>query len=116
MQLADPPTAIFASNDLMAIGAMAWLHDHGLSVPQQVSVAGFDDITMARYSSPLLTTYATPIAEVGERMCRLLFDRIDGLLPPERQQVLVYGELIVRKSTAAPAVDGAVKGLKRFQN
>lgn len=110
MQLADPPTAIFASNDLMAIGAMAWLHDQGFSVPQQVSVAGFDDITMARYSSPLLTTYATPIAEVGERMCRLIFDRIDGLLPAARQQVLVCGELKVRKSTAAPAVGGAVKG------
>ena len=104
MQLADPPTAIFASNDLMAIGAMACLNDRGIAVPQQVSVVGFDDITMARYSSPLLTTYATPIAEVGERMCRLLFDRIDGLLPSERQQVLVYGELKVRKSTAPCAV------------
>jgi len=102
MQLADPPTAIFASNDLMAIGAIACLHDRGIGVPQQMSVAGFDDITMARYSSPLLTTYATPIAEVGERMCRLLFDRIDGLLPSERQQILVCGELKVRKSTAHP--------------
>ncbi|MFN8470497.1 MAG: LacI family DNA-binding transcriptional regulator, partial [Caldilineaceae bacterium] len=88
--------------DLMAIGAMACLHDQGISVPQQVSVAGFDDITMARFSSPLLTTYATPIVEVGERMCQLLCDRIDGLLPPARQQVLVYGELKVRKSTAPP--------------
>jgi LacI family transcriptional regulator len=99
---ADPPTAIFASNDLMAIGAMACLHEHGCRVPQQVSVAGFDDITLARYASPLLTTYATPINEVGERLCQLLFDRIDGKLPPERQQVLVYGELKIRKSTAPP--------------
>ncbi len=103
MRLADPPTAIFGSNDLMAIGALACLHDQGIAVPQQVSVVGFDDITMARFSSPLLTTYATPIPEVGERLCRLLFDRIDGLLPSARQQVLVYGELKVRKSTAPPA-------------
>jgi LacI family repressor for deo operon, udp, cdd, tsx, nupC, and nupG len=102
MQLDRPPTAIFASNDVMAIGAMACLHDKGFAVPQQVSVAGFDDITLARFSSPLLTTYATPITEVGERLCRLLFDRIDGLLPAARQQVLVYGELKVRKSTAPP--------------
>ena len=68
-------------------------------------MAGFDVITMARYSSPLLTTYATPIVEVGERMCQLLCDRIDGLLPPERQQVLVYGELKVRKSTAPCAAE-----------
>jgi DNA-binding LacI/PurR family transcriptional regulator len=67
-----------------------------------VSVVGFDDITLARFSSPLLTTYATPINEVGERLCRLLFDRIDGLLPPERQYILVRGELKVRKSTAPP--------------
>ena len=102
MQLDDPPTAIFASNDVMAIGAMACLHDQGFTVPQQVSVVGFDDITLARFSSPLLTTYATPITEVGERLCRLLFDRIDGLHPAARQQVLVYGELKVRKSTAPP--------------
>jgi LacI family transcriptional regulator len=98
----EPPTAIFASNDNMAIGAMACIHEHGLRVPDQVSVVGFDDITLARFSSPLLTTYATPINEVGERLCRLLFDRIDGLLPPERQYILVRGELKVRKSTAPP--------------
>ncbi len=105
LRLDKPPTAIFASNDLMAIGAMACLHENGLRVPQQVSVAGFDDIALARFSSPLLTTYATPIAHVGENLCRLLFDRIDGLLPTERQQVLVYGELKVRKSTAPPPTD-----------
>jgi LacI family transcriptional regulator len=107
MQLVDPPTAIFASNDVMAIGAMACLHDKGFTVPQQVSVVGFDDITLARFSSPLLTTYATPITEVGERLCQLLFDRIDGLLPSARQQVSVYGELKVRKSTAPPIEGGA---------
>lgn len=100
---ADPPTAIFASNDLMAIGVLACLHEHGRPVPQQISVVGFDDITLARYSAPLLTTYATPIDEVGERLCRLLFDRIDGKLPAERQQILVYGELKIRKSTAPPS-------------
>jgi LacI family transcriptional regulator len=99
---ADPPTAIFASNDLMAIGAMACLHEHGCRVPQQISVVGYDDISLARYSSPLLTTYATPINEVGARLCQLLFDRIDEKLPAERQQVFVHGELKIRKSAAPP--------------
>lgn len=99
---ADPPTAIFASNDMMAIGALACLHEHGFRVPQQISVVGFDDIVLSRYAAPLLTTYATPMIEVGERLCQLLFDRIDEKLPPERQQVLVYGELKIRKSTAPP--------------
>jgi DNA-binding LacI/PurR family transcriptional regulator len=70
-------------------------------------VIGFDDISLARFSSPLLTTYATPITEVGEKLCRLLFDRIDGLLPSERQHVFVYGELKVRKSTAPPRTQAA---------
>jgi LacI family transcriptional regulator len=102
LQRHDPPTAIFASNDMMAIGALACLHDHGCSVPQQISVVGFDDITLARFSSPLLTTYATPIKEVGARLCQLLFDRIDEKLPAESQQVVVYGELKIRRSTAPP--------------
>jgi LacI family transcriptional regulator len=102
MQLPAPPTAIFACNDNMAIGVLANLHDCGYAVPQDVSVVGFDDISLARFSSPLLTTFATPINEVGERLCRLLFDRIDGLLPAERQQEFVQGELKVRKSTAPP--------------
>jgi LacI family transcriptional regulator len=103
MQVPIPPTAIFACNDNMAIGVLAGLHDAGYAVPQDVSVVGFDDISLARFSSPLLTTFATPINEVGERLCRLLFDRIDGLLPAERQQEFVQGELKVRKSTAPPA-------------
>jgi LacI family transcriptional regulator len=107
LRLPEPPTAIFASNDNMAIGAMACIHDCGLRVPQDVSVVGFDNISLARFSAPLLTTFATPINEVGERLCRLLFDRIDGLLPAERQQVIVEGELKVRKSTAPPPAEAS---------
>jgi LacI family transcriptional regulator len=102
LQAAEPPTAIFASNDNMAIGAMACIHAHGLRVPDDVSVVGFDDITLARFSSPQLTTYATPINAVGERLCQLLFDRIDGLLPAARQYILVEGGLKIRNSTAPP--------------
>lgn len=102
MAAPSPPTAIFSSNDVMAIGAMARLHEQGCRVPQDVSIVGFDDVSLARFSSPLLTTYATPIAEVGEHLCQLLFARIDGLLPAVSQQVLVYGELKVRQSAAPP--------------
>lgn len=102
LALADPPTGIFTSNDMLAIGAIGCLRDHGIDVPRDMSVVGFDDIALASYCAPLLTTYATPIAEVGEKLCQLLFDRINGSLPPTIQQVWVRGELKVRKSTAPP--------------
>jgi LacI family transcriptional regulator len=98
--LPQPPTAIFACNDMMAIGAMAFLHERGLRVPDDVSVVGFDDVGLSAYAWPPLTTLATPIVEVGERLCQLLLDRIKGQLPPEPQRITVGGRLVVRGSTA----------------
>ncbi len=100
------PTAIFACNDLMAIGAVACLREMGIEVPRQMSIVGFDDIALARFASPPLTTMATPIIGVGQCLCQLLLDRISGRLPSEPQQVMVRGELRVRKSTAPLTKDG----------
>lgn len=99
-ELPSPPTAIFAGNDMMAIGALTFLHEWGVRVPEDVSVVGFDNIALSAYACPPLTTIATPIAEVGQRLCQLLLDRISGQLPPEPQRVIVRSNLVLRQSTA----------------
>ena len=104
MRLAPRPTAIFACNDVMAIGAISYLDEEGIDVPGEVSVVGFDDVTLARFYSPPLTTVATPILEIGQRLCQMLLDRINARLPAETQRVTVRGELRVRCSTA-PVVE-----------
>ncbi len=95
-----PPTAIFACNDLMAMGALTFLHEQNINVPEKVSVIGLDNIALTDVSCPPLTTIATPIAEVGQRLCQLLLDRINEQLPPEPQRLTVRGELVIRRSTA----------------
>ncbi len=100
-EMAEPPTAIFACNDLMAIGAIRRLRDQGLRVPADVSVVGFDDISLGSYIDPPLTTIATPIQQAGEQLCRLLLGRINNQLPPIPQRSTLRGRLVVRASTAA---------------
>ncbi len=94
-------TSIFAANDLMAIGAMAGLKDAGLTVPTDVSVVGFDDIHIASYTAPPLTTLRQPAYEMGRRAAQILIDAIGGKpLAEEERQVVFQGELICRGSTA----------------
>ncbi len=102
LQLPSPPTAIFACNDLMAIGTMSAVWERNLRVPEDVSVVGLDNIALSAFFHPPLTTVATPKLEVGQRLCQLLLDRISGELPPAPQRVTVRGELLVRGSTAPP--------------
>ena len=100
LKRADPPTAIFACNDLMAIGAMAAVRDAGLSVPEDVSVVGFDDIHIAGYLNPPLTTIAQPTTELGRVATELLLQRMqDRTLPPRR--VMLRNRLIIRRTTAS---------------
>jgi DNA-binding LacI/PurR family transcriptional regulator len=102
-ELPSPPTAIFAANDLMAIGALTFLHQRGVAVPEEVSVIGLDNIALSEFACPPLTTMATPIAEVGQRLCQLLLDRINGQLPPEPQRFTVGGAIVARGSTTRRA-------------
>jgi DNA-binding LacI/PurR family transcriptional regulator len=99
MDLDPPPSAIFCFNDRMAFGAIRWLREHGCSVPQEVSVAGFDDIESARQFTPPLTTVHQRPAEIGRCAARMLFDLIDGSGAPAETVVLPV-ELVVRRSTA----------------
>src|SRR5215472_14783362 len=94
-----PFTALFAYNDISAIGAIRALQEQGLRVPQDVSVLGFDDIPGAAFHSPSLTTVRQPLNRMGEVAAQSLLDRIDGKkdYPAE---IAIEPELAVRESTA----------------
>ncbi len=99
---ATPFTALMAYNDLSAIGAIRALREHGLRVPQDVSVVGFDDIASAAFQNPSLTTVRQPLRRMGMAAARILLDRLDGGADPG--EVVVEPDLVVRESTA-PARD-----------
>ena len=94
------PTAIFALNDMMAIGAMAAIHQNGLSIPGDISIIGFDDIELASMVSPSLSTMAQPISEIARYATNLLIDRLTGQRQESNQQIILSAELIRRNSTA----------------
>jgi LacI family transcriptional regulator len=98
----DPrPTAIFAANDSMAIGALSALREHGLRVPEDIAVAGFDDIPMARYMNPPLSTVHVDISKLGERATALLLSSLqEGNRP--RQQHQLSTTLVIRSSCGGP--------------
>ncbi|MGW0993414.1 LacI family DNA-binding transcriptional regulator [Streptomyces sp. NPDC002520] len=96
----DPDlTAVVAANDTIALGACAALRDSGLRIPEDVSVAGFDDLPFSIDAVPALTTVRLPLAEAGARAGRVATDREEA---PPGGIAAVRGELMVRGSTGAP--------------
>ena len=93
------PTAIFAANDLMAIGVMQALRMGGVNIPGDIAVAGFDDISAARLVSPALTTVAQHQHEVGIRAAEILMDRIKGRVTGMGTALEMPFTLIERGST-----------------
>lgn len=105
LRLPEPPTAIFALNDLMAAGCIHALLDAGLKVPEDVSVAGFDNREIAQYLQPPLTTVALPTAEIGRRAAACILERIDNAeLPPSRN--IIPCRIIDRQSVASAPAKG----------
>ena len=94
------PTAIVAGNDLMALGALRRLLDLGYRVPEDVSVAGFDDVEFAAYASVPLTTVHVPLTEFGRLGAELVLDLLAGKTPEHTR--VVVPELVVRSSTGIP--------------
>ena len=92
------PTAIFALNDLMALGALRAAAEAGYSVPKDLAVVGYDDLEIARFTNPPLTTIAQPKKEIGAQAINLLVDRMARKSRPPSRLVLAP-ELIVRRST-----------------
>lgn len=101
LSLAERPTAIFCANDEMAMACIYEIKRSGLSVPEDVSVLGFDDIRYAAIMDPPLTTVVQPTEEIGERTMRRLLNAIEGRDIGEAPEIVEH-RLIVRESTAAP--------------
>jgi len=98
-RMARRPEAVFAANDMMALGCLFAFNQAGIRVPADIALAGFDDIPMARYVSPPLTTMRVNIAELGERAARTLIAALAGDEAPTAE--VSAPELVVRESCGA---------------
>ncbi len=97
LELPEPPTALVAGNDLMAIGAISRMQQRGLQAGRDIAVGGFDDIPLAAFTNPPLTTVQQPIYEIGRQVCAQLIALITGRAAP-LQRVLTP-VLVVRESS-----------------
>jgi LacI family transcriptional regulator len=115
LALPEPPTAIFAGNDWMALGAIEAVTSQGLSVPSDISIVGVDDITLAAHAHPPLTTVSIPKREMARTTTELLLRYLqsaDGVSEPEK--ILIDPHLVVRHSTARlNSPDQALPNLER---
>jgi DNA-binding LacI/PurR family transcriptional regulator len=102
LDLRNPPTALVALNDMRAVGACAAIRDRGGSVPEDVSVSGIDDISLASLLYPPLTTVHQPIEELSEVAVDVLVNRLSGEPSRPPQHIVLQPHLIVRGSTAPP--------------
>ncbi|MFF3607910.1 LacI family DNA-binding transcriptional regulator [Streptomyces sp. NPDC002463] len=100
LQVPERPTAVFAGSDLQAIGVMEAARACGLRVPEDLSVVGYDDVMIARWSSPPLTTIHQPLREMGEEAVQMLLRLRAG--EPSVTRMELATSLVVRKSTAPP--------------
>jgi len=103
LALPEPPTAIFAANDISAYGVMDAVRDAGLRIPDHVSVIGFDDIPSSSHTNPPLTTIRQPMREMGRLATRMLFELIDDL-KRDVERIALPTEL-VKRSTCRPTVE-----------
>lgn len=100
LQTKKPFTALVSFNDIAAIGAVRALRDVGLSVPDNVSVVGFDDIKAAAFNTPSLTTIRQPLSEMGQIAAQYALARLQGK-EKFRERISVHPQLAVRESTSA---------------
>jgi DNA-binding LacI/PurR family transcriptional regulator len=107
-------TAIFCFNDLSAVGAIRALHDAGISVPEEVSVLGFDDITGAPFGIPSLTTVHQPLEEMGRLAAATLLDRIKNPGREYKSELVLQPSLVVRESTGAAASEEDHEAAKHY--
>lgn len=105
LELPEPPTALVACNDLLALGAMGAVQEHGLTVGKDISITGFDDILLSEYAHPPLTTVHQPASDMGAKVAEMLLNLIDGK-PNEEKQVIIKPSLIIRQSTSSPNKGG----------
>jgi LacI family transcriptional regulator len=105
MELRPRPTAIFASNDSMAIGALSALRDYGLQVPEDIALVGFDDVPIASYLTPALTSVQVGIQRLGVRAIETLLDAVQNKEEHQKKQVILSTTVSVRESCGCKATD-----------
>ena len=106
LRMPEPPTAIFAFNDLMAMGVTRAVQERGLRIPDDVAVIGFDGLAITEHCSPPLSTVEQPVAEMSVAAIAMLLDRIKGGASPARVQTFV-AKLVTRTSTVGGAPEAA---------
>jgi DNA-binding LacI/PurR family transcriptional regulator len=102
--LDNPPSAVFARNDAVAMGALRAARDLGLSIPDDIAIAGFDNLPISAYTSPPLTTVNQPTAILGHRAAEFVLDRIEGRVTADRRDLRLDCEVVVRESTVGRPV------------
>lgn len=122
MELGEPPTAIFAANDLMALGCVKALHDLGLEIPRHVSVMGYDNIAMTTLCHPMLTTIDQPKYNMGARSVEILVEHLaarhasgkerEAAIPEAGAHEVLETELVVRQSVAEANPEGILERLR----
>jgi len=100
---AEPPTAAFVASDYIALGVLSAAEVHGIKVPDDLSIVGFDDIRFSQYVRPRLTTIRSPVDRLAQQGVELLFERLADPEAAARTEVLPV-ELVVRESAAAPTL------------
>lgn len=103
------PTAVFAASDVVAMGAIAAIKEHGLRVPDDIAVVGFDDVPLARYLDPPLTTIHLPTARMAQLASDIVSDLIQKKAPPE-PFILLDTELVVRRSCGSDHPNKVISG------
>jgi DNA-binding LacI/PurR family transcriptional regulator len=106
LALPGPPTAVFCYNDMSVIGALSGIRSHGLRVPENISLVGFDDLFIASYCDPPLTTIRQPKRFMGRTAMEMMLNMFSNI--PQQTNIKVQGELIVRESTA-PLLHGKTR-------
>ena len=102
LSVSNPPTAIFCGNDLMALGALEAANEMGIKVPDELSVMGYDDQELARYTHPRLSTLVLQNYEMGQRATEMLIDMVAHHKQFRPMTVKIDGPLVVRETTASP--------------
>jgi len=98
LEISELPTAIFVSSDVLAFPALAAIRQHGLRIPEDIAVVGFDDHPLAQYAAPPLTTVRLSFEEMGRQAGKMLLDQLLRAAAPGRE-IELAGELIVRASS-----------------
>jgi LacI family xylobiose transport system transcriptional regulator len=105
LRLPEPPTAIFAANDLQALGVYEAAREAGVRIPEDLSVVGFDDLSFTQWSGPPMTTVHQPLVQMGAAAANLVLALAAGR-QPEHTRIELATTLMIRASTAPPAVPG----------